>query len=324
MKIDHIVRESMLVEANIAAKIKDPRTIKMLAIAMRHDSTLPKNKIAALGTKPTEDDYVKLWSELLDRSLSNTSFGDISRDGKFDEWLTRLYINGIVDYEDVSGEAGDALSAWKALSIRGLLEPQYQDFNRFSNLAQIQKITQNRKYSDELRRIRNDAEIQRHKKEKKEIVLVDSDRFLVVMPLNYGSCYTFNNAAGFSASFCTGSSSGQRWFDKYAPDGPLISVFDKQNPDEVNGKWQIHAPTDQINNGNQSIRSDDTFAKLFPGLMAEIVKGIRANASEIQEASFDIVNGGYDVENVINDLAKAFPESFNSKPKDKNNDLLDL
>ena len=44
MKIDQL-----LTEANIAAKLKDPKTIKMLGIAMRHDATLPRRKVAALG-----------------------------------------------------------------------------------------------------------------------------------------------------------------------------------------------------------------------------------------------------------------------------------
>ena len=39
-----------IAEANIAAKIKDPKTIKMLGIAMRHDGSLPKSSIAKLGT----------------------------------------------------------------------------------------------------------------------------------------------------------------------------------------------------------------------------------------------------------------------------------
>ena len=85
MKLDQIIQE-----ANVAAKIKDPKTIKMLGIAMRHDATLPKNKVAALGPNPTEEDILKLWSELLDASLASTDYGDISQDGKFDDWLTRM------------------------------------------------------------------------------------------------------------------------------------------------------------------------------------------------------------------------------------------
>lgn len=162
-----------LFEANIAAKIKDPKTIKMLGIAMRHDGTLPKHAIAKLGPKPTDEQIVGLWSEMLDKSLSRTAYGDISADGKFDDWLTRLYMNGIVDFEDINGEGGDALGACKALSIRGTLKPEHQDFNKFRNLRQIQAIVQNRTYRDALQRIKDAEVIEKHKKEKKETTLID-------------------------------------------------------------------------------------------------------------------------------------------------------
>jgi hypothetical protein len=70
MKLRHIIHE-----ANVAAKLKDPKTIKMLGIAMRHDSTLPKAKVAALGPKPDDEKILQLWSELLDASLTTTDYG---------------------------------------------------------------------------------------------------------------------------------------------------------------------------------------------------------------------------------------------------------
>lgn len=312
MKLNQIV-----VEANVAAKLKDPKQIKMLTIAMRQDATLPKDKMAKLGPRPTDEQTVALWSELLDSSLAQTDYGNISTDGKFDEWLTRMYINGIADYEDINGEGGDALGAWKALSIRGKLAEKDQDFNRFKTLKQIQAIVQSRDYREELRKIKDAEVIEKQKRDRKEIAIVDDSRFLVVIPLNYASCYTFNNSAGFQASFCTGSSSGERWFKNYAPDGPVISVFDKDNSDDVNGKWQIHAPTNQINNGNQSIRSDEKFAELFPGLMKQIVSGIESKASEIKTASAEIARDGYDVAAAVSDLKKRFPLSYASGQEDQ-------
>lgn len=308
MKLDQIV-----LEANVAAKIKEPKMLKMLGIAMRHDGTLPRNKVAALGPKPTDEQLVRLWSDVLDDSLSRTDYGDISADGKFDEWLTRLYINGVVDYEDINGEGGDALGAWKALSIRGKLSEKDQDFNRFKNLRQIQNIVQSREYQNELRRIKDAEVIEKHKREKKETTLIDDERFLVTVPYNYGACYSFNNAAGFNASFCTGSSSGARWFERYAPDGPLISIVDKQNMDDVNGKWQAHAPTNQMNNGNQSLsysNGDKKFGELFPGLMKKIVAAMKSKAEEIKANSTEIVPGGYDVDKAIADIKSNLAYSY--------------
>ncbi len=310
----------ILSEANVAAKIKDPKTIKMIGIAMRHDATLPKSAVAALGTKPTDEQIMKLWSDMLDKSLSTTDYGNISTDGKFDEWLTRLYMNGILDYEDINGEGGDALGAWKALSIRGKLKPEHQDFNRFKNLRQIQNIVQSRDYRNELDRIKDAETIEKHKREKKEVTIIDDDRFLVVVPFNYGSCYTFNNSAGFKASFCTGSSSGAHWFDRYAKDGPVISIIDKDNFEEVNGKWQIHAPTGQMNNGNQSLsygRGEEKFAELFPGLLKKIIAAFKSKSDEIKDSSKDLVPGGYDISKAAEDLQKSFSRAYNTESEKK-------
>lgn len=311
MKLKHIV-----IEANVAAKLKDPKQIKMLTIAMRQDATLPKDKMAKLGPRPTDEQTVALWSELLDSSLAQTDYGNLSTDGKFDEWLTRMYINGIADYEDINGEGGDALGAWKALSIRGKLAEKDQDFNKFKTLRQIQSIVRQRNYRDELNRIKDSEVIEKHKREKKETTLIDDERFLITLPYNYGACYSFNNSHGYNASFCTGSSTGERWFKQYAPQGPIISIFDKQNQEDENGKWQMHGPTGQMNNGNQSLSysaGDKKFAELYPGLMKEIIAAVKSNAEEIKTNSVDIVSGGYDVNAAVAEIKSKLPASYASE-----------
>ena len=89
-------------------------------------------------------------------------------------------------------------------------------------------------------------------------------------------------------------------------------MFDKENSDDVNGKWQIHAPTNQINNGNQTIRKDEKFAELFPGLMKRIADAIQSNGDEVKKNSQEIMSGGYDVAKAVSDLKNKFPLSYNS------------
>ena len=309
--------KQFIVEANVAAKIKDPKTIKMLGIAMRHDGSLPKNKVAALGPKPEDEQILKLWSDVLDASLRSTDYGDISADGKFDDWLTRLYMNGQADYEDINGEGGDALGAWKALSIRGRLKEKDQDFNKFKSLRQIQQLVRDNDYRAELRRIKDSEVIEKHKREKKEVTLIDDERFLVVVPFNYGACYTFNNSHGYQANFCTGSSSGLSWFQRYAPEGPIVSIYDKENSDNKDGKWQMHLPTNQLQNGDQDNRgnmprNDERFAELFPGLMKRIADAMTAHAEDIKTSSMDVARGGYDVAAAVGDIKKKAPLSYAS------------
>lgn len=311
-----MLSSQFLQEANIAAKLKnDAKLAKRIGIAMRHDSTLPLNVVAKLGVKPDDQDLLQAYSDLLDKTLANTSYGDLSREGKFDEWLTRQYINGQVDYEDISGEGGDALGAWTALSIRGKLLPQDQDFNRFPSIARLQAAMRKPQYQAELARIKDQETIEKHKREQKNVVVYEDDDFWAAVLLNYGACYTFNNAAGVRANFCTGSSSGVTWFQRYAPEGMLLAVVAKNNLENADGKWQIHAASNQFVNANQDRRYDpqgnaETFGKMYPGAMLKIVQGIQDHAEEIRQASESIARGGYDVAKDIEQLKARFPGAF--------------
>ena len=228
MKLLDVLESSPVTEANVAQKIlRDPRQTKMLSIAWKHDHTLPPTVVARLGPKPTEQAIANAWSKLLDDTLRRNDYGDLSADGKFDEWLTRLYINGQADFEDINGEGGDALGAWKALSIRGKLKPRDQDFNKFISIKQLQRISRDADYRRELDRIKDAEKIEKMKREKLDVVLIDDNKYYVIIPFNYGACYTFGNAEGYKPNFCTSSSSGARWFENYAPNGPIISIRSK-------------------------------------------------------------------------------------------------
>lgn len=310
-----------ITEADMSAKIlQDPKTSKMLALAMRHDETLPYTELAKLGPRPTEKDYVNLWNVLINDALRNNQYGDLSKDGKFDAWLLRQYINHTADYEDISGEGGDTLGAWRTLSIRGLLDPKDQDFNRFTSLRQLSRVIgDNQDYRTALRRIRDEAMLEKHKRERREVVLIDNDRFRVIIPMNWGACYTFNNQTGHMSNFCTGGSSGLHWFQRYAPSGPIVSVLDKKNANNRFGKWQFHAPTNQMENSTQDYRNrqagDRDFAKYFPGLMREIVRAMLLKEKEINQASQDIEDGGYDVRQEAKEIINKFPESYKSNSR---------
>jgi hypothetical protein len=310
-----------LVEADISTNImKDPKLAKMLAIAVRHDRTFPKNEIADMGPRPTVADYVQAWSKLVNQTLAKNEYGDLSKEGKFDSWLLKLYNNHAIDYEDLNGEGGDALGAWQALSTRGLLKKPDQDFNKFPSIRALQQAMEKDEYRNTLRRIKDAEALEKHKRNRKEIVLLDNDRFHVIMPLNYGACYTFNNQTGHMSNFCTGGSSGLNWFNNYAPDGPIISIIDKQNIDNKNGKWQLHAPTSQLVNSTQDQRynrvgADGEFSKRFPGLMKEIVKAILTKASEIKDGSKEISPpDGYDIREAAKQIVAKFPQSYKSVP----------
>jgi hypothetical protein len=310
-----------LTEADIGTDItKDTKLAKRLRIAVSHDRTFPKNEIGDMGPWATDGDFAKAWSKLVNETLANNKYGNLSKDGKFDNWLLKLYINQAIEYEDLDGEGGDALGAWQALSTRGLLKKPDQDFNNFTSLRSLQKAMEREFYRNTLRRIKDAEVLEKHKRTRKEIVLLDNDRFHVIMPLNYGSCYTFNNQTGHMSTFCTGGSSGLNYFKTYASDGPIISIVDKQNINDKNGKWQLHAPSNELVNSTQDQRysrvgADAEFAKRFPGLMKEIVKALLIKSIEIKDGSKEISPpDGYDIREAAKQIVAKFPQSYKSVP----------
>jgi hypothetical protein len=304
------LNDLFVTEARIADKIlKDPKMAKMLVIAMRHDNTIPGNIRAQMGPRPDPQAIIQAWDEMLNSSLASTQYGDMAQGGRFDDWITKLYIDGAVNYEDFNGEGGDALGAWNALSVRGLLAPNEQDLNRIKSISKVQQIA--RKYRTELSRIKDAERIEKMKRDAKFITIYQDERYTVTVPVNYGACYIFNNAEGYQANFCTGSSRGEEWYGRYSPDGIIISVVDNQNQGTKEGKWQIHAATNQIVNADQDDRhnhrlNDERFAEQNPGLMSKIIAGIQSHAQEILDAT------GHEAGKEISELQKLAPLSIAS------------
>lgn len=312
MRAQHFVTE-----ANLPGKIKsDPKTLKLINLAWRHDNTVPRPIRTKLGPNPSPETVADFWGQEIDKLLSGTDddwTSDLSSEGKFDSWLIKQYTNGNIDWEDLTGEAVDRLNKFHVLRNRNLLQPMETDLNRFRDLDHLNKTLE--KYRKEIQKLITDARVEKAKRNARSITLIDNDRYHVSVPLNYGACYVFNHQTGHQSTFCTGSSTGMDWFDRYSDDGPLIDVIDKKNANTVNGKWQIHGPSRQITNSDQSMNSDKKFAQLFPGLMGEIQQALMSHAQELNAGSQLIVKGGWDISRAVDQLKKAFPHSTTGVPK---------
>jgi len=317
MKISDITKtktvETKLVEANVASKIKDPNIMRAIRIAVHNDDTIPVNMLHKLGKRPTDEHATKFLSDVIDSALSNTEYGDISKINKYDMWLVRKYVIGAVDYEDIVGEA-DTLALFHVLGRSRVLDAKYSDINRFTDLQHLSRVL-NTTYRQAISQFKDEAKLKQMKKNKKDIVLINDGEIFVSIPLNYGACYFFNNGFGIKASYCTGSSSGETWINKYMPQGLILNVFNIKNPNEDYSKYQIHAPTNQIKSASQAHKNskDSMFAKYYPGLMKKIIEAMKEKSEIINKASQDIKPGGYDVHREAQLLAEKFPLSYASE-----------
>lgn len=308
----------ILSEADIASRIKrDPNISKQLAIAYRHDRKIPRAVRAKLGPRPDPADIADEWNLMLDQSMRDTLFGDLTRDFKYYDWLTKLYAGGHIDWEDISGIAIPTLAKYHALMVRNLLAPNERDLNRIASPGILDTVLN--KYRDTLAKITDAARVEHLKRTARHITLIDDDRFSVTIPLTYGACYMFNHT-GTISTFCTGTGGTDYWFKDYTRLGLMVDILDKQNMESPVGKWQMHAQSHQLRDSKQTIRGtekdDEWFGRLFPGLMPRIVRAISTKRDEISAASKEINGKPYDIDHEINLIKQNFPQSMSSNAKD--------
>lgn len=288
-----------LTEADTLNTIKRQNLGRRIAIAFDHDRRLPEEWIYRLHERFTTDQKIEMVAKKIDEFVENADLPT-----EYIPWILSQYINGWADLEDIGGEIVDMLAGYHQLKIRNILSSEkYRNINNF-NWGTLRSLLS--KYRTELQKIRNQQQMEKMKRTAQQIVLLDNDRFLIQIPVNFGSCYVFNNLSGVQGRFCTGSSSGPEYFARYSKDGPLIQVYDKNNSDDVDGKWQIHAATNQIKDAQQSSRGNEIrFARLFPGLLKVIGHNMMQRSKEIEDA-----NPNWNAKRAVNDLARTFPTAW--------------
>ena len=216
-----------LLESQFLDKLlSDKQKLKQLAIAWRHDSTVDPEIVATLGPKISDEDIARRWSAMLDQKLNNLGEPEMLTDPKYKDWITKLYTTGVHHSSQIINRLPE-LEGWHLLSVRGLLKPQHTDLNRFRSADVLQRVIDG-EYQSTIQKIKRERELEKLKKDIREIVLIDNDQFRVAIPLNYAACYRFNYT-GHNSRFCTGASDGRGYFARYSDDGPIVTVIDSKN-----------------------------------------------------------------------------------------------
>lgn len=305
-----ILTESIFLDKLLA----DKQRLKLLSIAWRHDPDIDIHVISKLGPRPSEQDIATAWDLMLDTKLTELGEPDLMSDAKYKEWLTKLYVSGRHHSGKILEKLED-LESWHLLSLRNLLKPQHADLNRIQSFEILERIVNS--YARVLDQIKAERELEKLKRNVQQIVLIDNDRFFVAIPLNYAACYNFNYT-GHNSRYCTGASDGRGYFARYSKGGPIVTIIDKKNLTNKNGKWQLHPATGQFANSDQTVSgssADRQFANQYPGLYKDIVTAMQDKSDDIQKASMMLSDrGGYNMSSVIKRFATEFPISYKSKP----------
>jgi hypothetical protein len=306
------MRYSQIVESSNI----DPVAAKKLALRVWGDGTFPAHKLTPIVAKFRNSGQKAEFSnkEFVD-DIANSFFSELEHEIDISNtwlelklqpeyktivrWIADKYIKGFFNFEDATGQGISVLDRW--LVVKNQLTdirppagtPTFPtNLDRVPNLKLLNNYLRIDFYSKLFNQVQQKYILKRAQQQAKEIVLIQTPDIKVAIPLNYGSCYLFNNEVGYNASYCTGSSTGLSWFDRYKKQGLILQITDIKNIDREDGKWQIHAPTYQVKNGSQTylhINKDGTrissfkyFKELFPVLLREILKALTAKREEIE------------------------------------------
>lgn len=185
---------------------------------MEHGETIDKNEFG---------DYI----------LQKLESRDPTTQKSYTEWLTRIYTNTNVKFEDLN--RNDLLRKYDLAKRKHLIKPQDKDINKFKSWTQFEDTILNYDLSSlEQEKIIN--------KGKSEIVYEDNTIRIIHPYDEKAACYY-----GRGTRWCTAATEGANAFAGYNNDGELLILIPKQ-PQYTHEKYQIHVNTNSYKDEKDS------------------------------------------------------------------------
>ena len=99
-------------------------------------------------------------------------------------------------------------------------------------------------------------------------------------------------------------------------------MFNKKlDPNDINSKFQIHAPSHQAQNATQNDNNwyyghGDRIGAKFPGIMKKVLQSMTERKNEIEEKGREY-NFNWDIDDTISRIKNGLPRSLTDEPKEK-------
>jgi hypothetical protein len=261
---------------------------------MTHPAKFPAG-FARQAKKMSDQDLAKWFLDELDKIEARGYEGYIySRDGVNNEWITRRYIAGSHNWEDIEGTANMNLAKWYYLKNRNLLDVNHQDLWKFNSIRDIGSYM-TKHYQEALLDYHKNLLSGMFKKGARAIKLIDNEDYRIFMILNRSAACSY----GLGTNWCTANTESRTNYDYYSgasnPAGPhvLYQLYPKE-PEQVNkerfGRVFTGAERYQFDAGSYSFMdiADDSIRgeiiqEKFPHLYYDMVTALRGKQAQLQE-----------------------------------------
>lgn len=272
--------------ANLADAIRDD--------SMSNPGSFPAGFARTARTAP--DEKLAHWFlENLDRIEREGYEGTVySRDGVNNEWITRRYIAGSHNWEDIIGILNMNMRDFYTLKNRGLLDAGHTDIPKFNSIRDLGKYLSTH-YHEKLEQARDAAKQAALNKMGKTAKLVDNEDYKIYTVFNWAGA----RSLGLGTQWCTANSQNDHNYKYYSNRGMLFQVFPK-NPEEVEKtthpatgvtkvikgpeKYQFDAGTPTFNDIADHVVPYETVREKFPYLYTDLVAALSQNKEKLEAA----------------------------------------
>lgn len=301
MYLDSLI-ESLLLEGATLTKgsqrvMNDKKLVPALAQTVRDDVAINPASFPAGSKnnfKKAPDEEVASWFlENLDNIERAGYDGAVySRDGANSDWITRRYIAGSHNWEDITGVLNMNLFDWYALKNRDALDANHQQISKFNSIRQIGSYMVTH-YRQELEQTRDAAKNAAKDKLAKAIPILDNDDYKIFCTLNrIAGC-----KLGRGTQWCTANTTTDQHYHRYSNEAMLFQLFPK-NPEQVSKQTRGGRKTEGSekyqfgadDNGSFMDIADDPVPKnvvrtKFPYLYSDLVDALTKNKAKIDTAT---------------------------------------
>jgi len=219
-----------------------------------------------------DEDFDEKKRKLYDEIIKREAFMEIidldpSKNKQYSEWILTIYAKGKFLMEDM-GRMHEYLMLFDKCKHR--LDENRRNIKNFKSIEDLyEAIMPYRNLSEE--ELMSNTQLIRVKKLKGAEVLLDSERWKIIVPLTQEAAIQY----GKGTTWCTASSYGSNYFKTYTQDrargSRLYIIIDKTvdpRNDATNHKFQFHWETNQFQNAqNRTVGNVDTWLQERPELL---------------------------------------------------------
>ena len=219
-----------------------------LSNSLRTLSRVSPEKIAGSITPERRADMINL-------ILNAIEAKDPTPNKAYTPWLAKMYAKagGGLRIEDIN--RNDMIRLYDLAKKRRMIKPEHADINRFKFYQDFEDTMEN-EYNN-----LDDVEQGKEQEQGSASKVYEDENVLVVVPHDEAASCRY----GRGTRWCTASTRGDNYFDRYNRQGKLYILIPK-NPEHEGEKYQLHFPSGQyMNEHDEEVGLLNVFSR-FPKL----------------------------------------------------------